>query len=72
MLSFKKETLPLRDFGREYVRKITSTFAWRMRSPFEVETLEGTMTCEDGYLAVDVEGNPYPIDAKVFEKTFEL
>lgn len=63
-------TLPDRAFPA-YRRKVTETRALRIRGPFEVETPEGVMRCEDGWLALDVEGNPYPIDAAVFALTFE-
>ena len=52
-------------------RKKQFTFAVKIPGPFSVETLEGTMWCENGWLAWDVEGNVYPIDAVVFEKSYE-
>lgn len=66
---FTKATLPDRAFPY-YRRKITETAAVRIDGPFEVETLEGVMRCEDGWLALDVDGNPYPIASDVFERTF--
>jgi len=39
--------------------------------PFEVETREGTLTCEDGWLAIDSDGYPYPIAADEFNKIYE-
>jgi hypothetical protein len=33
----------------------------RIDGPFVVETSEGTVMCEDGWLAVDARGYPYPI-----------
>lgn len=44
----------------------------RIQGPFTVETTEGDMTCPDGWLAVDELGNPYPIAADVFERTYVL
>jgi hypothetical protein len=52
-------------------RKAALTRAARIPRPFTVETTEGVMTCEDGWLAVDTEGNPYPIARDVFEKSYE-
>lgn len=40
-------------------------------APFEVETMEGTMTAEAGhYLLRGVEGELYPCDPDVFAKTY--
>lgn len=52
-------------------RKTSITLAKRIEGPFSVETPEGTMTCEDGWLALDSDSNPYPIAASVFEETYE-
>jgi hypothetical protein len=52
-------------------RKTTVTRALRMDGPFTVETREGTVTCRDGYLAVDAGGWPYPIAADEFEAIYE-
>lgn len=43
----------------------------RMREPFEVETLEGTMRGDAGdYLAVGHEGDAWPIKADIFLATY--
>lgn len=68
--TFDRDTLPDTAFPY-YPRRITATRALRIRGPFAVDTLEGRMACRDGWLALDVDGNPYPIDAEVFAKTFE-
>jgi hypothetical protein len=52
-------------------RKTHLTQAMRMAGPFTVETREGTLTCPDGYLAVDAHGWPYPIAANEFEAIYE-
>lgn len=52
-------------------RKTTVTRAWRILGAFAVETREGLMTCEDGWLAVDAHGNPYPIAADEFAVIYE-
>jgi hypothetical protein len=67
---FSRERLPER--GRFHVyRKIALTSALRIEGPFEVETREGVLVCEDGYLAIDAHGWPYPIAVSEFEKIYE-
>ena len=45
----------------------------RMEEPFEVETMEGTLRGKAGdWLMIGVEGELYPCDAEVFEKTYRL
>lgn len=56
---------------RERKRKIIYTKMVRMNGPFRVQTREGTMECLDGYLAVDSNGDPYPIAKDVADATFE-
>ncbi len=52
-------------------RKTALTYAAKVYVPFEVETLEGMMQAKAGdYLAVGAEGEMYPIDAEVFERTY--
>lgn len=52
-------------------RKKRLTQAIRIDGPFEVETREGTLSCPDGYLAVDSMGWPYPIAKDEFENIYE-
>lgn len=52
-------------------RKKVLTHAIRITGPFVVLTSEGTMSCADGYLAVDARGYPYPIAAAEFELIYE-
>jgi hypothetical protein len=52
-------------------RKIALTHAIRVAGPFVVETSEGPLNCEDGYLAVDARGYPYPIATAEFELIYE-
>ena len=53
-------------------RKTTLTYAAKVSLPFEVDTLEGLHTGNAGdYLAVGVHGEMYPIEAAVFETTYE-
>lgn len=53
----------------EYV-KHAITKATRVYVPFVVETSEGELRCEDGYLAVDARGYPYPIAKDEFERIY--
>ncbi len=52
-------------------RKTAITRAMRIDGPFMVQTSEGSLTCEDGYLAVDARGYPYPIAADEFTLIYE-
>lgn len=54
-------------------RKATTTRALRIDGPFRVMTIHGgePQECSDGWLALDSEGHPYPIDDVVFSATFE-
>lgn len=57
---------------RKY-RKTATIHATQMDEEFIVKTLEGTMKGKAGdYLAVGVNGEQYPIDKEIFEKTYEL
>lgn len=53
-------------------RKKRLTQATRVSGPFEVETTEGTLRCEDGWLALDSKGNPYPISSDEFDAIYEI
>jgi hypothetical protein len=55
---------------RPYRRK---NVVWMMRvdGPFKVKTMHGTVECDDGFVAVDEEGWPYPIAASVHAKSYE-
>jgi hypothetical protein len=59
MTTFSTDNLPEGDW-RPY-RKVVATSMLRIDGPFTVETSEGPLHCEDGYLAVDARGYPYPI-----------
>ena len=52
-------------------RKRKRIAAVRIVGPFSVETQQGILTCEDGYLAVDAAGWPFPIDQDEFEALYE-
>jgi hypothetical protein len=68
LLPYDRTRLPCQDWG-SYV-KITVTRAVRMSGYFEVWTREGLMSCDDGWLALDSKGNPYPIAADEFERIY--
>jgi hypothetical protein len=70
MRMFDRMNLPEED-GFKVYRKKTLVRAMRVEGPFTVATREGALLCEDGYLALDEDGWPYPIAAPVFEKTYE-
>jgi len=52
-------------------RKKVLTKALRMPGPFSVETSEGTLDCEDGWLCIDARGYPYPVAADEFALIYE-
>lgn len=66
---FSRDNVPSFVNARKY-RKRVSTKALRMTSPFSVDTGHGVATCEDGYLAIDARGYPYPIARDEFEKIY--
>lgn len=47
---------------QEFRKKVTTKMA-RVGVPFDVETSEGRLHCEDGWVAFDARGYPYPIAA---------
>jgi hypothetical protein len=49
--------------GRKTYRKTALTQMVRVDGPFEVETSEGPLICEDGFVAKDARGYLYPIAA---------
>lgn len=55
-----------------YRKKPVIIKAEQMETEFEVETLEGRMRGKAGdYLIEGVEGELYPCDSRIFEKTYE-
>lgn len=56
---------------QEYWKKPIPIKAKQMQKAFEVKTLEGTMKGKAGdFLAIGVNGEQYPIDKEIFEKTY--
>ena len=49
----------------------TVTLAMPITGPFECMTQEGLVRCQDGYLAIDASGYPYPIATATFEATYD-
>lgn len=66
---FDKDHLPDGEWA-EY-RKHAITKAVRVEGPFVVNTSEGVLTCQDGYLAIDARGYPYPIATEEFELIYQ-
>lgn len=63
MFSFDRDNLPSKPQHWKEYRKVGTTRMIRITEPFRVETREGVIECQDGYLAVDSGGWPYPIAA---------
>jgi hypothetical protein len=58
--------LPYREF-----EKTRLTHAVRMEGTFHCLTSEGNVaSCTDGWLAIDSEGYPYPVNAQEFDRTY--
>jgi len=56
---------------KNYWKKQVKVQARQMDKPFVVETLEGTMEGKKGdYLVRGIEGEEYPVDREIFEKTY--
>lgn len=69
--TFTRSNLPPPDAFDEY-RKTTTTRMVRIDGPFQVRTREGPLACPDGYLALDANGDPYPVAVDVADATYEL
>jgi len=68
--TFTKDDMP--GSGWRAWRKVATTYMLKINEPFSVDTSEGEMSCDDGWLALDSQGNPYPIDSKVQSISYEL
>lgn len=69
MTEFSTANLPTE--GWHTYQKTALTKATRIVGPFTVNTSEGLLSCEDGYLAVDARGYPYPIATDEFTLIYE-
>lgn len=53
-------------------RKMYAPVAMRMIGTFHCLTSEGNVaSCADGWLVIDSQGYPYPVNAAEFEATYE-
>lgn len=71
-MKYTKEDLPV-DGWAEY-RKVGTTRMTPITGPCTVVTMEGPYELPDGwtgYLAVDTQGWPYPVDAAVHAESYE-
>lgn len=72
MLYFKKEEIPSYNFQLA-IKKPIPVKCFQIKEPFKVETMEGVLDAKAGdYLMVGIDGEMYPCDKKVFEKTYEI
>lgn len=72
MLTFKKHTIPDLEF-KKAIKKPIAIQCIQIDEPFQVETMEGIMKGKKGdWLIVGVNGEMYPIDEVIFEKTYDL
>lgn len=70
MKEFDKDNV--KDIGDwKLYRKTALTHATRVDGPFVVMTSEVPIRCEDGYLAIDARGYPYPIAKNEFELIYK-
>ena len=71
--TFNTDNLPDGDW-QEFRKKVLTKMI-RIDGPFTVETSEGPLRCEDGWLAIDARGYPYPIaadeQALIYEAIYE-
>lgn len=72
MLKFSSDNLPQLSF-RKAVKKPIPIECVQIDEPFEVETMEGTLKGKKGdWLMRGVNGEVYPCDREIFEKTYDL
>ncbi|TVT89297.1 polysaccharide transporter [Haloferax volcanii] len=73
MTRIVEDEVPGDDHDWRYYRKRPVVIqAAKVRQRVEVETREGTVVAEPGdYLLIGVEGEVYPCDADIFEKTYD-
>jgi hypothetical protein len=71
MTTYSRDNLPSDPKTWDKWRKVSVTSAIQIVGPFVVETSEGPLRCEDGFLAVDARGYPYPIARDEFHLIYE-
>ena len=55
----------------DFYQKKVKTPVIKIDGPFEVETSEGKLLCQDGYLYLDTRGYPYPVATDEFPLIFD-
>jgi hypothetical protein len=69
---FKKGEIPKLKYKRA-IKKPVKVRCIEINEPFEVETMEGVLRGKKGdYLMIGVNGEMYPIDKKIFLKTYDV
>lgn len=72
MLVFKQHKIPDLDF-KKAIKKPILIRCIQIDEPFTVETLEGNMKGKKGdWLMVGINGEMYPCDKAIFNKTYNL
>jgi hypothetical protein len=72
MRRFKQLEIPDLNYSQA-VKKPLPIRCIQIDEPFEVETMEGVMTGKKGdWLMVGIQGELYPCDREIFEKTYDL
>ena len=67
---FTRDSLPLGEW--QTFRKLGTTKMVRVNGPFACTTIDGNVViCQDGWLALDPQGHPYPVAAAVHEDSYE-
>lgn len=66
---YTRNSLPLGEW--QTFRKKTPTEMVRVLGPFVVETDGGPILCNDGWLAKDARGHPYPVAAEEHQLVYE-
>lgn len=69
-LIVKEDYEQLKGFLQPY-QKVGSTEMMRIEGPFKCLTQGGEAYCEDGWVAFDSEGYPYPVATTVHEETYK-
>ena len=67
--TYSKNNLPVGDW--QIYKKKVNTKMIRIDGPFTVETSEGDLSCEEGWLAIDARGYPYPLADKEKQLIYE-
>ena len=55
---------------KEYRKTVTTRMIY-VDGSFKVKTLEGILECNNGWLALDADNNPYPLDADIQKISYE-